>query len=330
MKLIQGNIIDNPFLACTARDMDYKEVIKYWCDPFELYKINLSEFISSDTPIVLEGARGTGKTMLLKRLAYWGQKCRHEINEEGKDGKWGNYYDKRQLVEECGLGVYFRYKEDFCVFLADIDNKKTRERVFNAYFSLFILREIIEIVEDIVGNNYREERCICSCFEELLREKCDSFDCVNEKIQAILDSFDDILNDFWNGNEFEEIFMPYDGIFKKAIGELHSCVDTFKNVKFILLLDEYENAHEFQSCINKLIKQNDSDTPLTYRIGMRPNGMYDKKYSVGFELLQVDRDYLLRPLVLEKSSQRTYRHFIKEVCKKRLENYDELVRYGKT
>ena len=28
-----GNIISNPFVGCTARDMKFEEVRQYWCSP---------------------------------------------------------------------------------------------------------------------------------------------------------------------------------------------------------------------------------------------------------------------------------------------------------
>ena len=56
-------IIKNPFVVCTARDMQFDEVKKYWCSPFVIYHLNEDELFTSTTPIVLEGIRGSGKTI---------------------------------------------------------------------------------------------------------------------------------------------------------------------------------------------------------------------------------------------------------------------------
>ena len=68
---MQENIISNPFVGCTARDMKYNEVGQYWCSPFKVYSLNEGELFTSRTPIVMEGTRGTGKTMILKYLSYF-------------------------------------------------------------------------------------------------------------------------------------------------------------------------------------------------------------------------------------------------------------------
>ena len=61
------NNIGNPFVECTSRDMIFKDVSQYWCDPFACYAIDYNTLTRSTTPVIVEGPRGSGKTMILDR-----------------------------------------------------------------------------------------------------------------------------------------------------------------------------------------------------------------------------------------------------------------------
>ena len=65
------NNIGNPFVECTSRDMSFKEVFQYWCNPFTCYAIDYNTLTKSTTPIIVEGPRGSGKTMILKYISYF-------------------------------------------------------------------------------------------------------------------------------------------------------------------------------------------------------------------------------------------------------------------
>lgn len=38
--VFQMSNIGNPFVECTSRDMSFKEVFQYWCNPFDCYAID--------------------------------------------------------------------------------------------------------------------------------------------------------------------------------------------------------------------------------------------------------------------------------------------------
>lgn len=307
-----GNIISNPFVGCTARDMKFEEVRQYWCSPFELYRLNEGELFTSRTPIVIEGVRGTGKTMILKYLSYSVQK------DFIKDLTLGQ---KLGYFEERSIGIYFRYKADFCNMFDSLDCDETdKERIFRYYYELFIIREILEMLQDIYygQNNDLVERVVCAFFDITVQSLKNVYDYINSVIRQM----DDIINSSFYDDTWRDKIMPLIGK-SNMVAELTRTISNsllgWENMLFVVLLDEYENLGRFQPLVNTLIKQVDDTVNLTYRLGMRPAGMdSNNRTNVANEHLQVDRDFILRRLEYEKISD--YKQFALDISKKRLEN----------
>lgn len=308
------NIISNPFVGCTARDMKYDEVQQYWCSPFELYHINEGELFTSRTPIVIEGVRGTGKTMILKYLSYFVQK--DFIKDAHLD-------EKLQFFEKRSIGIYFRYKDDFCNMFNSLDCEiQDKERIFKHYYELFIIRLILEILDDM----YHEEdgtlveEIVCSFFDISVRPLTSVYDYVN----AMLRKMDEIINSSIYDETWKDRILPLlgkDNLVTEFVYSINSLCPGWKDILFVVLLDEYENLGLFQTMVNTLIKQVDETVNLTYRLGMRPAGMENNnRTNVAGERLQVDRDFLLRRL--EYNSFRDYKQFALDISKRRLESVD--------
>lgn len=308
------NIISNPFVGCTARDMKFDEVRQYWCSPFELYRLNEGELFTSRTPIVIEGIRGSGKTMLLKYLSYPVQK--DSIKNMPLE-------EKLHFFEKRSLGVYFRYKEDFCnMFNNLLCDKQDKERIFRHYYELFIIRQILETLNDIYQENddTSVEDVICSFFAISKRP----LNRVLAHINEILRKMDEIINSSIYDESWKEKIMPLIGssnMVAEFIRTINNLCQGWKDILFVILLDEYENLGMFQTMVNTLIKQVDDTTNLTYRLGMRPAGMDNNNITnVANECLQVDRDFLLRRLEYKNFNE--YKKFALEISRKRLESVD--------
>ena len=62
--------IKNPFSGFNASLMDVDEIIKYWIKPRQLFGKQAGSIdLTGNSPVVLMGGRGTGKTMLLKFMS---------------------------------------------------------------------------------------------------------------------------------------------------------------------------------------------------------------------------------------------------------------------
>lgn len=308
------NIIKNPFSECTARDMSYADVHQYWCSPFRLYDLNEGELLTCRTPIVIEGIRGTGKTMIMKYLSYFIQK---------KSCEGFSIEEKLSYFRNRSIGVYFRYKDDFCRLFDCLDcSDSDKERIFKRYYELFIIRQILEILEDFYCNAdaVLMEEVLCSFFsiEHMPINK------IRQYVNKMIKKMDQVINssiydDGWR-NKMMPLISP-SGMVADLIRTISSSAPGWQDILFVIWLDEYENLGTLQIIVNTLIKQVDDTVNLTYRLGMRPAGMDShNETNVAGEPLQIDRDFLLRSLEYKKDAD--YKEFALNISKKRLENTD--------
>lgn len=319
---MEESIISNPFVGCTARDMKFEEVKQYWCNPFSLYHLSEGELFRSRTPIVIEGVRGSGKTMILKYLSFSVQK--DFISAEPIERKLS-------YIKDRSFGVYFRYKDDFCELFDSLDcEQPDKERIFKHYFELFIIRQMIDSMAEIYGaSEVNEASKVISDFFAI--KEC-SLKEVLRYVNVKLTEVTAIVNSSSYDDEWKDNLMPMLGngnLIKSLVNKISEELAGWDDVLFVVLLDEYENLGKLQTVVNTLLKQVDDTCNLTYRVGMRPAGM-DKNNAtyVGEEKLQVDRDFLLRKLVYEKFSD--YKRFAIDISHKRLSSIDVYRKNGLT
>lgn len=306
------NIIKNPFSECTARDMSYDEVHQYWCNPFLLYDLSEDELLTCKTPIVIEGIRGTGKTMIMKYLSYFIQrKSCVDMSVE----------DKLAYFRGKSVGVYFRYKDDFCNLFDKLKcTVQDKERIFKHYYELFIIRQILEIIEDFYfgSDTLLVEEVLCSFFNTNHMP----IGGIRQYVNKMCKEMDRLINSSIYDEGWRDKIMPLIGsnnMVVDLIRTINCSIPGWKDILFVILLDEYENLGMFQTMVNTLIKQVDDTVNLTYRLGMRPAGM-DKNNgtNIAGESLQIDRDFLLRPL--EYKEDKDYKEFAINISQKRLES----------
>lgn len=311
---MEGNTIKNPFAGCTARDMGYDEVEHFWCSPFSLYKLNEDDLFSNRTPFVIEGVRGTGKTMILKYLSYSVQK----MNIKGSSVE-----DILDFFKNKSIGIYFRYKDDFCNMINYLDcDEQDKKRIFKQYYNLFISRQIIDIMCDIYKDTDDPDvdEIICKFWGI---ERCSITDLYNY-VNELIEKMDDIINNsYFNTNWVQEIMsvVGRDNLIVDFISTINKKCNGWGDILFSILLDEYENLGNLQVIVNTLIKQVDETVNLTYRLGMRPEGMSNNITDVAGERLQIDRDFILKRLEFENTKE--YKRFALGVSRRRLENVQE-------
>ena len=309
---------NNPFIGCTARDMEYSDVISYWCQPYDYFSgLHEDDLLKSTTPIIIEGARGSGKTMILKHLSYYCQK--HTENADRKSNLIAYF-------SEIGtLGVYYRFKNDFGKLLASLNcSQEMKDDVFSEYFNLYYTRELLTVINDLVNNLYLTNETVAKMQHALITEFNTPLESVDESIIYIntrIELIDQFIQQIKYIGDVESAFsgtVLKKGYLQKLLRIIRAIIPEWSSLKLAILIDEYENISAFHKIVNTYIKQTDSNLGITYRIGVRPSGITTYSTLIGKESLQASRDYIL--LRLHAANPKKYQAFLKSVANKRLEN----------
>lgn len=313
-----NNTYRNPFIECTARDMSYEEVFRFWCNPFGYYRLDESQLFESHTPLFIEGARGSGKTMILKYLSYF---CQKEVALDKKERDVIGY-----ICRKGGIGFYYRYSANFDELINNLAcSKETKRELFCYYYELFLSLEILNVLEDIQINSFIDLREM----NELTEEICSIFSVKNKELKDIKNIILNWTNeiDVWIRN-YKYYADSEEGLKNIVHGRnivfriceyIKICISEFKNVELLILIDEYENVKYFQNITNTWIRRVDNLSPYSYRIGTRPHGIstYTTEFS---EEIRHGRDFILCTLTCGDISK--YKDFVKKVSFRRLNKID--------
>ena len=308
-------MFENPFSKCTARDMDYQEVRDYWCSPFDYVSFTTSnedELLKNRTPIIIEGARGSGKTMLLKHLSYYCQK------DEMKESD-----DILSHFQNIGsIGIYLRCKEDFIITFSSLTISDTeKDELFITYYDLLLSREYLRILDDL----FSRSKCLSPEIIIAVIDKISSFLEISARslieCEGYLSNKIDELDTWTKLSRYRVIEIPIvkPNLLKSLVSIVSNSISALSEVTCLIIIDEYENAHEFQKVLNTQIKGVDETSNITYRIGVRTEGISTYFTDNGCEWLQQNRDFLLVRLVF--SDHKKYKRFLKSIANKRLEKY---------
>ncbi len=334
----------NPFSGSNAATLDDQAILDYWCNPFHyrlFSPIKESDIYEDPGNIVLMGGRSTGKTMFLR---YWSFPVQLKLAE--KDFKSKRLID--YFKEKKGIGFYIRIDGPILRSFngSGIADEKWNP-IFTHYFELIAGRSYIEAVKKFYDiGNLKKDEIEDKFIPEVKR--------IIKESQII--SLDDLLNEFDSRIKEVDTFRGDIPFFKKHFkpsgGGLASqslsfgipkiaktTISEFKDINFILLMDEYENyLAPQQQVINTLLKF--SKNEIRFRIGMRLEGFRTFNMISEDDFIKEGREY--RKVVFEEvlikkdlkkkkpNKKNHYRDFLIEVSKKRLESIKILKENGKT
>lgn len=313
---MMSSMFENPFIECTARDMEYRDVVMYWCQPYEYYAgLDENALMKNSTPIFVEGARGSGKTMLLKHLSYFCQ--RNEYGDLSGSSLLNHF------LRQGSIGIYYRFKNDFGKLLATLKcSQTTREDIFEEYFHLYYSRELLLVLQDLHGARAVEgdvAQNIIDGLNMLFAVESVSLDDILKNINHRIENLDVLirkikyLSDIDNAVESVVSGIPF---LLKMFEIVRKEISDWRAITLLILIDEYENVSAFHKVVNTYIKQTDAQLGITYRVGMRPEGISTYVTYIGQEQLQVGRDYLV--MHLRVTNPKNFQRFLKTVAEKRL------------
>lgn len=267
-------------------------------------------------PLIVEGGRGSGKTMFFL-CNSWREKL-SQYKKEKQD-------IALLLDEESFIGIYYRVDTSFVATMKE-KNRDNWDAVFETYFTLCLLKELVLFFNAIYDNDLMCEKGLLSIIKNVsskIDKNCSASSCdeMLSYIEEYLDSIEDLINSS-NAMNFE---LPYR--YLKVSRTISSIVDEFnkiikKNILFKIFVDEYETLLDNQQrIVNTLIKH--STYPVIYNIGLRPEGMRIKQTISDTEPLEAPHDFEFLELGI---GNKNYNNILKEICKKRILSAKELGR----
>lgn len=262
----------------------------------------------SAKPVIVEGGRGSGKTMFFQCNSW--KQVLSQIRKSGD--ATCSLFDNHDFV-----GIYYRVDT---TFVASMCNREEEHwgAVFETYLSICILQEMIELLQTVRADMPIEEVAILNFISDFSKKFNPDSDVSSlTEFRHVTDIYLDIIENRMNGlyssgNTHLRWINAH-----RFIGDM--CITFNKLVKrdllFKIFIDEYETLQEYQQkIINTLIKH--STLPVIFNIGMRPQGIKTYETISETETIEAPHDYEMIPLGIGGSVD--YMNILREICKKRI------------
>jgi hypothetical protein len=315
--------IENPFSVTKATEFSDVEINDYWVDfntqgsDSIVSLLNPSEYM----PKYVIGGKGCGKTHILRYFSYPLQKIRH------------NGDIPTLLAEDKYIGLYSVFHG---LNSSRFDGKGIGEEqwmaIFEYYFELYIcdnlLYTVLELIETLHISKELESAVIIKILKQFNNyesiKDVSTFNDLIEFLKELRRKIDSqILNAaFTRKLDYDEVkllFSPGDLIFGIP-NIISSSLQTFQDIKFIYIFDEYEKLFEWQKkFVNTLVW--DKKTPVTFWIGARRYGYTTRltksgeKMKQGSEFQVVNLDFIIR------NNEDIYNQFAHKLYINRLTKY---------
>lgn len=281
-----------------------EEIYNYFSEPY--YFSDLKDI----RPCVLQGGRGTGKTMVLRGLSYIGQ-----YSLLGKDIE---AFDRNDFV-----GFYIRMNTNHVRAFEGLGvGEDVWRRMFGHFVNLTIANEMAVFLrwhKNLNPNDEELSATDCSLISESL---ClpDVASCPEELYDGIkrgLFRFQSEINDIFD-TKGKGMHLSTYSIPVQLITDCIVNLKQFRGKILMLLLDEFENLSNYQQeILNTMIKHITNN--YTFKIGVRELGWRVKNTLNEQEILNDPADYFVIDIDKKFSDTKIFDEFAKKVCKKRIE-----------
>lgn len=313
-------LFENPFDDFNANVLNAKQIMQYWYTPFgtgELKDLGERRFYTEKMPIILQGSRGTGKTTILKYFSF---------DVQTERALYEGHTLKNQVMEDQGVGFYFRCEDAFLKTFESVFKSATKEKwtvCFELYFELFFVHNLLLYLERV----YQTESIRIG---DLIVKRAHIEDFISDKeIQSLKQLQDYIdfelryLNSFRNDYLFKhESFRPrnvwsFNSLSRRIISAIKETDPELEEITYLLLVDEFENfPRELQRMFNTMLKFCNPD--ISFRIGRRSERIVTTETINETEYLREEHDYSLISLDLWQNDIDSTRRYLAGLSEKRL------------
>ena len=259
-------------------------------------------------PLVVEGGRGSGKTMFFQCNSW-----RQVVSQlRKKEEHISDLLDKRDFV-----GIYYRVDTTFVssMYGREEDNWGA---IFETYLGICILKEFLDMLLSLRNGMNLDELSLINFVKDFSKRlnpnsTIDSIQGFQRECNVYLDIIEDKINGVTQNNSLGVRYITVHRFVTDLCLEMQKLLQR-ENLLFKVFIDEYETLQEYQQkIINTLIKH--STLPLIFNIGMRPKGMKTPQTISQTETIEAPHDYELLPLGVDSEN---YAAIVKDICKKRI------------
>jgi len=302
-------LYNNPFSIDRAEQLGDKL--------FEFYSNHKNfEGLLKSKSLMLEGGRGSGKTMFFLYHSYFNKKK----ESESKAIKFEDFFCSEALI-----GIHFRADSNFVPAFQhkglDIDEWT---QLFGHFLNITLAKRLVEIIIDInFGLSESGNQITFDLSEELdilfnLKTPISNFEVL---LKALGMEEIKLMNYVNNVNKIERPIIISNGYLLNLIAKSILDQDLLKDKTIHIFVDEYENLLLYQQrIVNTLIKH---PNPVILDIGMRNKGCKTYETLTDSEIITPPHDYSYYNF--EQFKSKDYEELIIDICRKRLEKVEGLL-----
>ncbi|GAB3023513.1 ORC-CDC6 family AAA ATPase [Bowmanella dokdonensis] len=267
--------------------------------PPQYETINLFNF---DKAVMIEGGRGSGKTMFLRYHCH--------------DTRFSEKRSNIPLEELRKIGMYFRPDTHFCSSITEEIYGSDWKKVFGKYILVNVIREISRVTLNLskckFSSNFEKQEIIPNLeLPNTFSKRTNSSISYYKELESFADTALEELNDWVNDPESysRPIFPDTRSVISSLLKHLKNSFPELSETMFTVYIDEYENlTSNQQKLLNTWIKHGAGDLVISAAY---------KKYSdinrttEGQESIVLRNDY--RKVDLEKFEQEEFYRFAAEI-----------------
>ena len=261
--------------------------------------------LTTNSPCVLMGGRGTGKTTALRCMSYKGQYALHG-NDSSSIPEW-NYY-----------GMYYRVNTNrVTAFMGPEIDQQRWQKTFGHYLNLVLCDLAVKFLEWYQAHGPKKtelNKVQCTLISESLQiDAAVNISSLSENIRLAKLRFESYINNIAEAPQIELSMQgaPVDELFSQL-----RKLEEFSDKQFFFLLDEYENFKDYQQqIVNTLIKH--SGDLYSFKVSVRELGWRVRTTLNENEQLVSPSDYV-RIDISEKLNGDKFEAFAWEVSNERI------------